>query len=341
MNSSSPYNHPSEPVRHSYPLAINDAGLGTAVGLLLKTLPYIAVRLAILVGVSIATIIWFGGTFGGGAFLSEKVHPWIGWGWLVSGMGIYGWIWMTVVRYSLYLIKCGHIAVLTELITTDKISSGDKGMFQHGKDVVTEKFGQVNVLFALDALITGVVNAFNRTLDFVSSVLPIPGLHALTNIVEGVLRAATTYIDETIFSYNLARGEENPWRGGRDGLIYYCQNCKEILKTAAFCVVIDYVLTAIAWFVMLAPAAVLTYILPFIGGWSFLVAILFAMNFRQAVLKPLFLIMIMTKFHVSVRGQAIDLEWDERLAGISNKFGEIKDKIVGYTPGSSTSTASL
>jgi hypothetical protein len=341
MTSSSPYNHPSEPVRHSYPLAINDAGLGTAVGLLLKTLPYIAVRLAILVGVSIATIIWFGGTFGGGAFLSEKVHPWLGWGWLVSGMGIYGWIWMTVVRYSLYLIKCGHIAVLTELITTDKISSGDKGMFQHGKDVVTEKFGQVNVLFALDALITGVVNAFNRTLDFVSSILPIPGLHALTNIVEGVLRAATTYIDETIFSYNLARGEENPWRGGRDGLIYYCQNCKEILKTAAFCVVIDYVLTAIAWFVMLAPAAVLTYILPFIGGWSFLVAILFAMNFRQAVLKPLFLIMIMTKFHVSVRGQAINLEWDERLAGISNKFGEIKDKIVGYTPGSSTSTASL
>ena len=341
MTSSSPYNHPSEPVRHSYPLAINDAGLGTAVGLLLKTLPYIAVRLAILVGVSIATIIWFGGTFGGGAFLSEKVHPWLGWGWLVSGMGIYGWIWMTVVRYSLYLIKCGHIAVLTELITTDKISSGDKGMFQHGKDVVTEKFGQVNVLFALDALITGVVNAFNRTLDFVSSILPIPGLHALTNIVEGVLRAATTYIDETIFSYNLARGEENPWRGGRDGLIYYCQNCKEILKTAAFCVVIDYVLTAIAWFVMLAPAAVLTYILPFIGGWSFLVAILFAMNFRQAVLKPLFLIMIMTKFHVSVRGQAINLEWDERLAGISNKFGKIKDKIVGYTPGSSTSTASL
>ena len=58
------------------------------------------------------------------------------------------------------------------------------------------------------------------------------------------MRAATTYIDETIFSYNLARGDENPWRSleGRADLLLPEQ--QEILKTAGWVVVLDKVLTA-------------------------------------------------------------------------------------------------
>ena len=333
MSEQSRYNHPTEPIRHSYPLVIEDASVTTSIGLLLKTAPYIAMRFCLLVGVTLVTILWFGITFGGAGLLGEKIHPWIGWGWLVAGCGVYGWLWATVVRYALYLVKCGHIAVLTELITTGSISNGAEGMFSYGKRIVTERFGEVNVLFALDVLVDGVVGAFNRTLEWISALLPIPGLHQLTRIVTAVVRAATTYLDETIFSYNLARGEDNPWRGGRDGIIYYCQNNREVLKTAAWCVALDYLLTAIAWVIMLAPAALLTWVMPFFGGWAFLVAVLFALNVREAVLKPLFLIMIMTKFHVAIRGQAINEEWDETLTRLTPKFTKIKEKMVGYLPG--------
>lgn len=334
----SPHSHPDAPVRHSYPLAIDQAGFSTACNLLMKTLPYAMVRFGILLAFSVVTIVWLIVTFGGAGFLGNAVHPWLGVGWMVAGLGLYGYIWWMIVRYFLYLVQAGHIAVLTELVTTGHIGAGSEGMFAYGKRIVTERFGQVNLLFAMDLLIRGVVRVFNRTLDFIAGFIPIPGLQSIVGIANAIVRAATTYIDETIFSYNLARGDDNAWRSSKDALIYYAQNSKEILKTAVYVVVLDKVLTAFIWIVMLAPAFLLLAVLPsswapggFIGG--LVIAALIASNVRQAFLKPIFLVMVMTKFHVIVRNQTINLEWDQRLTNLSRKFGEIKDKAAaGWSP---------
>lgn len=329
--SDSPYSHPDAPVRHSYPLAIEATGFWAAWSLVARTLPYALVRFGILVTFTVITVVWFGLTFGLAALLGSKVQPWMGAVTLAGGFGGYGYAWYMVVRYGLYLLKAGHIAVITELVTRGEIGNGSEGMFAYGKRIVTERFGQVNVLFGLDLLIKGVVGALNRTLNFVANLLPIPGLQSLMALVNAIVRAATTYIDETIFSYNLARGDENPWRSSKDALIYYAQNSQEILKTAIWVVVLDKVLTVVIWAVMLAPAFLMLAILPesakpggFIGG--LVIAALFASNVRQAFLKPIFLVMVMTKFHVSVRNQAINLEWDQRLSSVSSKFGEIREK---------------
>jgi hypothetical protein len=332
------YSHPDQAVRHSYPLAIQDAGFGTAWSLVMRTMPYAIVRFGILLAFSVVTLIWLVITFGIGSWLGARVHPFMGLIWMVGGLGVYGYAWWFIVRYGLYLIQAGHIAVLTELITKGSIGNGSEGMFDYGKRIVTGRFGQVNLLFALDLLVKGVVQAFNRTLGFLSHLLPIPGLQSLVGLVNTIVRAATTYIDETIFSYNLARGDENPWRSSKDGLIYYCQNAKEILKTAVWVVVIDAVLTAAVWVVMLAPAFLLLAILPraaapggFVG--AFVIAALFAWSVRQAFVKPVLLVMVMTKFHLVVRNEAINLEWDARLSNLSKKFGEIKDKAArGWSP---------
>jgi hypothetical protein len=325
------HSYPSRPVRHSYPLAIEHAGFVTAASLVGRTLPYAIVRFAVLLGLSFATIAWLLATFGIAGLLAG-IHPLVGIGWMIAGLGLYGWVWRMIVRYALYLIQAGHIAVLTELVTAGSISHGSEGMFAYGKRVVTERFGEVSLLFALDLLIRGVVHAFNRTLDWIARLLPVPGLQGVAGIVNAVIRAATTYIDETIFSYNLARGDENPWRSSKDGLIYYCQNAQEILKTAAWVVVLDKVLTAVVWAVMLLPAFILIRVLPasgfggFVTVATFVIAALFAANVRQAFLKPIFLVMVMTKFHLVVRDQPINLEWDARLSSVSSKFQEIKDK---------------
>jgi hypothetical protein len=92
---------------------------------------------------------------------------------------------------------------------------------------------------------------------------------------------------------------------------------------------------------MLAPAALFTYIMPLVGGWTFLIAVLFAFNVRQAFLQPLFLIMIMSKFHLTIRGQAINEEWDAKLTSLTPKFVTIKEKISGYLPGKGHSASSL
>ena len=328
-------------VRHHYPLAIRQASFGTALGLFLKTLPYALARFGILLVVSLVTIVWGIATIGGAAWTGNKIHPIVGWGWFAVGAGVYGWAWHFVVRYALYLIKCGHVAVLTELVTRGQIGNGSEGMFSYGKRVVTERFAQTNVLFAMDLLVDGVVRAFNRTLDWVANLLPIPGMQGLMNIVKALLRSASTYIDETIFSYLLARNETNPWRGGQEGLIYYCQNAKPILKTAIWVVVLDKLLTVVLWGLMLLPALLVVKLFPegSAGIWTITVAVLFAANARSAFLEPLFLIMVMTTFHVSVENQPINLEWDARLTSLSGKFKELKDKAAAWVGGTSPASA--
>jgi len=341
----STYSHPDAPVRHSYPLALQDASLSSAVSLMMRTMPYAIVRFGILFTFSLVTIVWLVFTIGIGSWLGARLHPFVGLIWMVGGLGVYGYAWWFVIRYALYLIQAGHVAVLTELVTTGSIGHGSAGMFDYGKKIVTSRFGQVNLLFALDLLVGGVVRAFNRTLDFIAHLIPIPGLQSVVGIVNAIVRAATSYIDETIFSYNLARGDENAWRSSKDALIYYCQNAKEILKAAVWVVVLDAVLTVIVWVVMLAPAFLLLAILPAAlapGGFlaALVVAALFAMPVRQAFLKPLFLVMVMTRFHVAVRNQAINLEWDQRLSGLSSKFREIKNKAAaGWSPAPVPSTS--
>lgn len=321
-------------IRHHYPLAIRDASIGTAMKLLVKTMPYALARFGILVATSMAAIVWGVLTFGVGAWLGEKIHGIVGLVWMGIGCGAMGWLWTFILRYGLYLMKCGHVAVLTELVTRGEIGNGSEGMFAYGKKVVTERFGQVNVLFAVDHLVDGAVRAFNNTLDWVGNLLPIPGMEGLMKFVKAILFSASTYLDETIFSYILARGEANPWRGGQDGLLYYCQNAKPVLKTAIWVVVLDKVLTVVLWGLMMAPALLVTHL---VGGGTALAAIvvaaLFAANARSAFLEPLFLIMVMTTFHVSAENQPINAEWDARLTNLSAKFRELKEKALAWVGG--------
>ena len=214
-------------------------------------------------------------------------------------------------------------------------------MFAYGKRIVTERFAQTNVLFAMDLLVEGVVRSFNRTLDWVANLLPIPGMQGLMNLVKALLHSASTYIDETIFSYLLARNETNPWRGGQEGLVYYCQNAKPILKTAIWVVVLDKVLSVVLWAVMLVPALLAAKLFPEGSAaiWAFGIAVLFAANARSAFLEPLFLIMVMTTFHVSVENQPINLEWDDRLTSLSGKFKELKEKAAAWVSGKPATSA--
>src|SRR5262249_15606597 len=157
----------------------------------------------ILVCATIATIIFWVIAIGGAAWLGAKVAPAVGWVWAIGFLVAFGFFWRLFLRYFLYLLSCGHVAVLTELITQGQIGNGSEGMCAYGRRIVKERFGEVSVLFAVDLLVKGVVRAFNRTLDFIGRLLPIPALQQLIHLVNAVIYAATTYVDETIFSYGL------------------------------------------------------------------------------------------------------------------------------------------
>lgn len=316
------------PVRHGYGLAVRDHGLATACGLLMRSLPYALVRFAVLLGYAIACIVWLAVAFGGAAWLGTHIAAAFGVGWFVlCAVGV-GWFWGAVLRYTLHLLACGHVAVLTELIVHGQVRNADQSMLTYGKRVVLARFGEVNALFGLNMLVRGILNAFHRSMDWIAGMVPVPGLESLSGLINVVLRAATRYLDKVILSYNLARDDGDPWRGAREGLVYYAQNARPILQTSLWTVILERVLSFILWLLLLAPAAGITLMLPQaareIGGLAtFIIAALLAGTVRAAFIKPLFLIMMMVRFHALVENQPINEEWDARLAGLSNRFRDL------------------
>src|SRR3984885_369347 len=307
---------PLSPVRHSYALAVRDHGLMTAMGLLMKSLPYAIARFGILLAYSVACIIWIVVTFGGAAWLSTHIAGAFGLVWFLICIVSVGWFWGTVLRYALHLLACGHVAVLTELIVHGRVGNGTESMLAYGKRIVTQRFGEVNILFGFNMLVRGILNSFHRTLDWIDQLIPIPGLESLSNLVTIILRAATRYIDKVILSYNLARNDGDPWTGAREGLVYYAQNAKPILITSVWIVIWERVLTFVLWLLLLAPAGLITVMLPTSvrqsGGLvTVLIAILLAGTLRSAFIKPLFLIMMMVRFHALTENQPINQAWDD------------------------------
>ncbi len=211
-------------IPHHYPLAARDSGFIASIGLLARSLPYALMRFAVLLAFSVACIVWIVITVGGSVWAAAHIAGVFGFAWFISCAIVAGWFWTAILRYLLHLIECGHVAVLTELIVHGRVGNGAESMFAYGKRVVTEKFGQVNVLFAMNLLVRGVVNAVHNTMEGVGHLLPIPGIESIANLLTAILRAATRYMDKVIFSYNLACGEDNPWRSAQDGLVYYAQN---------------------------------------------------------------------------------------------------------------------
>ncbi|MEA2740095.1 MAG: hypothetical protein QOH05_3402 [Acetobacteraceae bacterium] len=313
------------PVRHSYGLMVRDHGLATAIGLLMRSLPYALARFGILLAYSVACIAWIVVTFGGAAWLGTHIAGAFGVVWFILCVVGIGWFWGTVLRYALHLLACGHVAVLTELITRGQVGNGTESMLSYGKRIVLQRFGEVNILFGFNMLVRGILNSFHRTLDWIDQMIPIPGLESLSNIVTIILRAATRYLDKVILSYNLARNDGDPWTGAREGLVYYAQNAKPILLTSVWIVILERLLTFVLWLVLLAPAGLITVMLPTgvreSGGLAtVLIAILLAGTIRSAFIKPLFLIMIMVRFHALTENQPINQAWDARLVSVSDKF---------------------
>jgi hypothetical protein len=321
-------------VRHGYSLTVRDHGLGTAIGLLMKSLPYAIARFGILLAYTVACIIWMVVAFGGAAWLGTHIAGAFGVAWfIVCAVGI-GWFWGAVLRYALHLLACGHVAVLTDLITKGQVGNGDESMLGYGKRIVLQRFGEVNVLFGFNMMVRGILNAFHNTLDWLDQLIPIPGLDSLTNLATVILKAATRYLDKVILSYNLARGDVDPWTSSREGLVYYAQNAKPILMTSIWIVILEKMLTFFLWLLLLAPAGLITVMLPAgvreAGGVvTVLIAILLASTLRAAFISPLFLIMMMVRFHALAENQAINQEWDARLSSVSDKFQSLG---AGFAP---------
>ncbi len=306
-----------------------------AIGLIMKTLPFIILRLVIYFGITLAFILitgtgagigWGLGSFSADMQTSASFSMWGG----IIGFGLTAGVVFLAREYLLYMVKAAHIAVLVELMDGKELQRG-RSQISHGQKIVKERFVEANILFALDQIIRGVIRAVTGIVRTIMSIVPIPGLRQLMGVVRAFLNIAVGFIDEVILAYGIRIRAENPWDSARTALILYGQNYKIMLKNAAWLTVIIYGLSFLVFLMVLAPAGVIAFLIP--GGWSafgIVVALLLAWSVKAAVLEPLALTCMLQVYFPAIEGQVPDPEWEQKLNDVSGKFRQMGEKATSW-----------
>ncbi|MDZ5697906.1 hypothetical protein [Chelativorans sp. M5D2P16] len=307
-----------------------DFSINRAFGLMMRTLPFLLLRIAVYFGVAVAYVLmtgvgagvgWGIGGFGDEGFRAGATF----WGG-VAGFAVVGAVMYFLREYTLYIVKAGHIAVLVELLDGKPMPEG-RSQIAHARNEVTQRFAQTSVLFAIDQLVKGVLRAVTGLVRGLMTVLPIPGARQLVSIIHAFLRIAIGFVDEVILAYAMRTRSTNAWESARTGLVLYAQNYKPMLKNAAWLALIVYGLSFVVFLVMLAPAGLAVYMIP--GAWSaggMVFALLFAWSVKVALLEPFAITCMMQVYFKTIEGQSPDPAWDAKLENLSAKFRKLKEK---------------
>jgi hypothetical protein len=308
-----------------------DFSIGKTIGILLKTMPFILTRMVIYFAITLAFILATGVGAGigyGVGSVSDSPESFAVWGGFF-GMGLVGTAVYWAREWLLYMVKAAHIAVIVKLIDGEALPDG-KGQVAYGREIVTARFGEANVLFALDQLIKGVIAAITGLIGGVAAFLPIPGLDGIARFANTVIRLSLTYVDEIILGYNIRSNSDNAWESARRGLVLYAQNGLTMVKNAVWLSIFLWILSIGVFLLALAPAAAILYLFPGeIAGYSFIIAIVFAWAFKAAVLEPFAITALMAVYFDTIRGQVPDPDWDAKLMGASEKFRALTESARG------------
>lgn len=292
-----------------------------------KTVPFIALNVVVYAAFFFAGLVWFG-VWGGLAWLTAKITPILAWICLIIGLAAFGGIWKLLKRYILYMVKGAHIAVLTKLVLGQQLPGG-MNQISYGREVVEKHFKDVSILFGLDALIDGTLKAISRRVIRFTNWLPLPdSFDKAIRIITEIINRSLSYVDEAILSYAIAEEDDNIWNSARHGIILYAQSYKPILITAFKVWLVE----KVAFFVVLLffgiPAALLASVMPteVLKIVVVVVAVLAAWSVQLALFEPFSMTYTLVTYHYTIAGQVPDPEWDERLRGASDKFGELLDK---------------
>lgn len=301
---------------------------GQIFGLLLRTLPFVILRLVVYIGITLAYILAVGVGSGIGLMMGKvggNSGGGAGWG------GFIGFVIVTGVlfwarEYLLYLVKAGHIAVLVELMEGRTIPGG-KGQIDYASNIVKQHFATSSMLFGLNQIIRGILRAFNRITVSIASWLPIPGLDVLVKLIDAVVNTSLSHLDQVILAQILRTHSTNPWATARDSVVLYAQNYKGVLKNAAFLTLIIWGLTLVIFLLVFGPVAAMIGLFHVqAGGWTFVIAVIAALSLKAALIDPFAMTALLQVYDKITAGQTPNPEWAAKLEGMSSKFRELTQK---------------
>ncbi len=252
---------------------------------------------------------------------------------LILGLGTIGGF-ITIRRvaeqYFLYMLKIGHVAVITEFYHKGTLPAG-VSQLDFGKERVTRHFGSSNALFAMDQIVASsvrqILSWLSRQLSFLEG---IPQLKTLLDLGRKILSLAANYVDEAVMSYICQKEGGDVWQAAGDGLVLYAQSWKKLLQTAAIFSVATLVVSGILFLIVLAPclgiarlffSTVQTQMLA--GFLGLVIAAMITNMLKSLLFDPLATIAMVLTYNDAIQGEEPSVDLKGQLISVCPKFGEL------------------
>lgn len=302
--------------------------LNVALRLMRQTLPIILVRLCANLLFWIAAIIYLV-VVGGVAWLLGQAVPALGTILFLVAIGALAPIYHLAYRYVFYMLKAAHIAAMSELLSNNKLPD-QTTQLAWGKARVQERFGEMNMMFVIDELVTAVIRAFTSTVFNIARWLPGDTIATLARIVNRVIYFAMNYIDEAILARSFWVERDSVWQNARDGVVLYAMIWKSILMNAVALMIISYVPFVISVIVFAAPVGLLMSVFSSqLAGWSIVATFILAWLVKVAIGDSFAMAAIIATYHHETATLTPDPNMAAKLEQLSDKFRNLKQRAEG------------
>jgi hypothetical protein len=272
--------------------------------------------------------------------------------WLLKNEGIAAimfFIWLSATatisfilnHYIGYLLKAGHISVITEAVTTGKIPDNQVA---YGKQMVKERFLTSNIYFVIDKLVSHAVKQIQRGVEKVGNMMgAIPGMNAIVSIGKLFISISLGYIDECCLGYTFLKKDQGAFKSAADGVVIFAQNWKKLLKDAAKTTLMVVVLVLVITLVVFALFAGAFRLLVLNGSVgevagkiagivAFFLGLFVAWAVKKAFIDSYILVSAMTSYMEVAPTTVITFDLYNKLCGISSKFKELFNKGQSESP---------
>ena len=231
-----------------------------------------------------------------------------------------------ITHYFGYLIKAGHIAIVSEIVTTGKIPDNQ---YEVAVSMVKSRFKESSVYFLVDKLVSGAVKELQKGVGKVGDALDaIPGMSAITNFIQIFIGIVLGYIDECCLGYTFYKKDQGAFKSACDGITIYWKNKKKLLKDAAIMALVVMVITAVLFIiplVIMVPLALLTdntiVVVCAVIGSAIIAGIV-----KSAFVDSWMMVKMMTSYMEDAPTTAVDNGIYDTLCKLSGKFKQLFNK---------------
>lgn len=240
--------------------------------------------------------------------------------WLLLTAAMYG----IVNRYVGYMLKAGHVAMVTTAVTTGTLP---ENQLQAATAIVKERFLTANAYFVIDRLVSGAVSQLQRGLQKIDDLLgKIPGVSLIVSFAQMFVQIALGYVDECCLGYTFLHKEQSAFKSAADGVVIYFQNWKKLLKDAAIMALIVMGLSLLTW---LVPFLLFTAIFSAFGiHWVFalIIGIIISAVIKSAFIDSWMMVKMMVSYMEVAPTTQITFDLYDKLCKLSGKFKSLFEK---------------